>query len=178
MYYLLCKHFFLISVEIVTMLIFEINSEYSGQYSLFLPQWPNSWNSWFCRVFVVFQFLADFRHFFGENLAQFKKNPKFHPKSAENQLKIKIFKKAYVRSSVLIRWRSGPSLGVILSSSSEKKFPPLNFKAKFYNMGNPIHFATCCERCRVRDITKFQQGKLFKFRKKFRNPCIPNFKIR
>ena len=108
-------------------------------------------------------------------LAFFRNGPNFHRKSAENQLKIKIFKKAYVRSSVLMRWRSGPSLGVIQSSSSEKKFPPLNFKGKFYYMGNPIHFATFRERGWVRDITKFQHGKLFKFCEKFLNPCIPNF---
>ena len=127
------------------------------------------WNFWFSSVFW---------HFFGENLARFWKMPKISPKSARKRMKIEIFKKAYIRSSVLMRWRSGPNLGVIQSAiSSEKTFPLLNFKAKFYNMGNPIHFATFRERCRIRVITKFQHGKLFKFRKKFLNPCIPNFNI-
>ena len=42
-------------------------------------------------------------------------------------------------------------------------------------MGNPIHFATCRDTCRVRDISIFLYEELFKFRKKFLNPCIPNF---
>ena len=62
-----------------------------------------------------------------------------------NQNILEIFKKAYVRSSTLMRWRSGPNFGVIQSSSSEKNYHPLNSKAKFYNMGNPIHFAKGAE---------------------------------
>ena len=42
-------------------------------------------------------------------------------------------------------------------------------------MGNPIHFATCRETCRVRAISIFLYEELFKFCKKFLNPCIPNF---
>ena len=42
-------------------------------------------------------------------------------------------------------------------------------------MGNPIHFATCRDTCRVRDITIFLYEELFKFRKKFLNPYFPNF---
>ena len=51
------------------------------------------------------------------------------------------------------------------------------FWAIFLNMGNPIHFATFRDTCQLRDITKFQQDKLFKFRKKFLSPCNPNFNI-
>ena len=105
----------------------------------------------------------------------FEKSSKSHPKSPRNRLKIEISKKGSIGSSALMGWRYKPILGAIQSSSSEKTVPTLNFKAKFYNMGNPIHFATFRETCRVRDGTEFHHDKLFKFRKKFLNPCIPNF---
>ena len=37
-------------------------------------------------------------------------------------------------------------------------------------MGNPIHWATFRETCRVRDSTKFHLDKIFRFRKKLPNP--------
>ena len=105
----------------------------------------------------------------------FEKSSKSHPKSPRNRLKIEISKKGSIGLSALMGWRYKPILGTIQSPNSEKTVTGMNFWTIFSNMGNPIHFATFRETCRVRDGTEFHHDKLFKFRKKFLNPCIPNF---
>ena len=99
--------------------------------------------------------------------AFFKNRPKFHRKSPRNQLKMEISKKGSIGSSALMGWRYKPILGTIQSPNSEKTVTGMNFWTIFSNMGNPIHFATFRETCRVRDSTEFHHDKLFKFRKQY-----------
>ena len=42
--------------------------------------------------------------------------------------------------------------------------------------GNPIHFATFCDTSRLQSDRSNPKIDIFQFRKKFLNPCIPNFK--
>ena len=118
---------------------------------------PQNWfipSSHQCRgsygaFFGYFNFQPISRTFRVRFWAFFKNRPKFHQKSPGNQLKMEISKKGSIGSSALMGWRYKPIFGAIQSSSSEKTVPTLNFKAKFYNMGNPIHFTTFRETCRV-----------------------------
>ena len=137
----------------------------------FIPSvWRILWS-----LFWIFQFSADFSDFLGGILSFFKNRPKFHQKSPRNQLKMEISKKGSIGSSTLMGWRYKPILGAIQSSSSEKAVPTLNFKAKFYNMGNPIHFATSRDTSQLPKDRSRPKIDIFQFRKKFLNPCNSKF---